>query len=140
MSDPFFSGIWQGEYICGPSYPEGVRDVPVNFQFDLTVTDGVIKGTFTEDIAIKQPGTIEGFIEEDFISFIKKYPYAWSYDEHRNLIEYPDQPSHETHYTGNYSDDSFSGEWEIIISQEVQYDGSILTFFLSGTWSMKLCK
>ena len=49
----------------------------MNFQVDMTDIDSVIKGTVTEDIPIKEPATIKGFIEGEFISFGKKYPYAY---------------------------------------------------------------
>jgi hypothetical protein len=137
MSDKFFSGIWKGEYVYGATYPDEMKDAAVDFELNITVTDGVIKGTVIEDIPLRHPATVDGFIEGNFISFVKRYAHAWAHDEIGDVIEYPDKPSHEIHYTGTYADDFFTGEWEIVVSQQVRYDGAILTSFLAGAWSMK---
>ena len=91
-------GRWKGEYTLGPEY--GSRE---GKSFDFTVNlnedddssiEGICMEHATKDL-FKEPVTISGFREEDFISFVKKYPCLVLVDEQENYMtdkekEHPD--------------------------------------------------
>ncbi|BAV04975.1 hypothetical protein SAMN05421788_11370 [Filimonas lacunae] len=140
MSDSFFSGTWHGKYTYGEGYGPAYHGVSTAFEISLTLERGILKGYCIDDPKVypmKQPATIEGFIEGNLISFIKKYACAWSIDYNGNVIEYPQKPSHEIHYTGYFEEGLFKGEWEIMSNKEVDRNGNILSNSLDGNWSMK---
>lgn len=138
MSDKFFSGVWKGQYVYGPQYSQKVQETAVDFRITMTVTDGIVTGTVSENLPLSAPATIEGFIDGNMISFVKKYACAWSVDDYGNVLEFPDEPSHEIHYTGSYQEDAFSGDWEIFVSQVEVYTGMIeAPYSGSGYWTME---
>jgi len=139
MSDTFFSGHWQGEYTYGHGYPKNYIGKSVSFDISMTLTDGVLKGTCTDDkekVPVSKPAIMDGFIEGNFISFIKQYAHAWEIEADGTVIEHENQPSHEIHYTGTYDTDGFTGDWEIAMTY-VYPNGVLQEYLVGGTWSMK---
>jgi len=138
MSDAYFTGRWTGIYSYGEDYSDAHMDLPVRFVIEMTVQDGIVKGTCIDQddyAGPDNPASIEGFIENNFISFIKRYSCFWQRDEDGNPILFPDIPSHEVHYSGYFNDGVFSGEWEISIPF-ISESGLSTEFYSSGTWSM----
>lgn len=140
MSDAFFTGTWYGQYFYGASYGEDYEGMFTSFEITLTMKDGVLRGTCVDDPAVfafKKPATIEGFIDGAFISFVKKYANAWTTDASGRVVEFPNRPSHEIHYTGHFVEDHFEGEWEIINNTHIDAQGNMVDDTLRGTWSMR---
>jgi hypothetical protein len=130
---------WKGFYTYEVGYPYEMRSKPFVFHLDWSINNGVIKGScFDEackDIFI-EPAHIQGFIEGNFVSFIKKYPAYWGYDEKNNLIVVENLPAPEIHYSGNYIEKHFEGIWEMTVNIRAQ-SGQTYDTYCSGTWLMK---
>lgn len=133
------TGKWVGQYTYGNEYPESLRGKSINFLMDCVDVNGVISGTVTDEETshiFNEPGTFSGFVEDNFTSFIKLYPFHVSFDENENLSAVTEQPSHEIHYSGYLQDGAFSGDWEIH-SEYFDEDGIRNSYVLTGIWSMK---
>lgn len=135
------TGQWQGEFTYGPEYGEDYEGKKVGFMLRLKDMDGQFEGDCIDEEAIETGplvASINGFVERDFISFIKQYPFSHSVDEEgQSHIDYT-QPHPEIHYSGYYdaSTQTFSGEWEMVVEEEISDDGT-LEYLLTGEWKMK---
>jgi hypothetical protein len=136
MKEYDFSGEWSGYYTV--YYENNIsKDFP--FKINMQVLDGVLKGTCIDDesiVVFDEPAKIDGFIEDCFISFIKRYPHAWAMDENGNPIKFKDVPSFEIHYAGNFENGIFSGYWELSI-EEADKIGEANNIDLQGAWQMQ---
>lgn len=136
MNEYDFSGEWIGYYTL---YYENNISKDYAFKINMRVHDGVLKGSCVDDesvVVFDEPATIEGFIEENFISFIKKYPHAWAMDENGNPLKFKDVASYEFHYAGNFENGLFTGYWEISTG-ETDENGQINNIDSQGTWQMR---
>lgn len=130
---------WTGEYTYVEGYPEELKGKSVVFKLIISNTEGEIIGTCTDDEADKvftEPATIKGFIDNNIISFIKKYPYHWETDEDGNSIVFENTPSVEIHYYGNFQNGRFSGDWDMSMDVMTE-DEKWMPFTCEGTWSME---
>lgn len=138
-NDKFFSGEWIGEYYYGESYGDDAG-IAITFELNIIVKDGVITGTFVDEETshiFDEPGSVEGFIDGDFTSFVKRYPCWWEMhpDDPEKVIVMRDKPSHEIKYEGRYIDGMFTGEWEIVVKTENRGERD-LEYFVEGIWNM----
>jgi hypothetical protein len=132
------TGKWTGEYTYGKGYPEEDQGTSVVFNLVMNYEEGDITGSCTDDESLKifdKPATIQGFIDNDFISFIKKYPSLWTIDEKGNAQIFEDIPPIEIHYYGHFADNKFSGEWDMSFEIEDEHGDSHFAS-CAGTWSM----
>ena len=103
---------WKGFYTCENGYPVEDCGKPFAFQIEWTIKDGRIKGSSLDEECkglFSEPASIEGFIDGDFVSFIKKYPACWGYDEEHNLCIMDNIPAPEIHYAGHFTEKHFEG-------------------------------
>lgn len=128
------TGIWKGEY----SFNHGSETEPqielIPFTLTLSEADGVLKGTCTEKVG---KANIQGFIEEDFISFIKNYKEQ-DIDEEDQKFEEKNNP--DITFSGNYNPGtkSFEGVWELILDEEkIGITEDYVLELQTGNWSMK---
>lgn len=135
LRDRFFSGRWVGQFVYGDEYPEDIRGTVVPFVIEFIVKDGLVKGKCTdlENDVLQPEATIEGFIEHNSISFLKKYADLLAIDKVGDLTNQKDMP--DIHYFGEYIDGEFTGEWEIewIVKNE---QGELEEYLDRGTWQM----
>jgi hypothetical protein len=135
-----YSGKWAGQYTLGEGYAPSMTGITTSFELIMEIIDGVLKGHCRdniEDVPMSAPATIEGFIEDNFINFVKRYPHAWMRDENGDMVEDVDQPSHEVIYNGYFGEGLVQGDWEIVASTHVNPDGTLYEYLLRGTWYMK---
>jgi hypothetical protein len=138
MTDQQLCGKWIGAYIYGNEYDEHIKGKTVAFEMELTVVKGLIKGACTDAESIthfEQPATIEGAIIDDTIKFIKRYPHYWQHEQAGPRF-LPKLPSQEVNYSGQFVNDGFEGEWEII-SNLVNARGEPVAYKGYGRWYMK---
>lgn len=138
MNDQLFSGKWVGEYTYGEEYDDPVKGKTVAFEMNITIVNGLLKGECTDAEAtahFEQPAIIEGSVLDNTITFIKRYPHYWQHE--KNGIRFlPKLPSQEICYTGQFVNDRFEGEWEII-TKLAGAQGEPVSFKGIGSWFMK---
>ena len=127
------SGKWIGEFVNRLN-----KTIP--FVLEMTCSEGYINGLCVdENSSFDGPATIEGFFDVDTISFIKKYPCSWKYDESGHMQLFPHLPSPSIHYYGrikkNELQDIFSGEWEMFAPCRDK-DGNLIPSAVVGNWTM----
>lgn len=132
-------GQWKGIYTFGPEYGNLVGQ---SFEFRLFLTHdmGNFSGkAFDMDAPMnyRDIPLINGFVKNDFISFIKKYETSYSVEDDGSYVVNKDLPGHEIHYYGNYNpaERKFCGKWEIKVGEEQAIDG-VIEFLYTGTWEM----
>ncbi|HWI93244.1 MAG TPA: hypothetical protein VNT20_18325 [Flavisolibacter sp.] len=133
------TGKWIGEYMYGNLYPKEWQGKVVTFELDLTFSEGKITGTCVDDDTkdhFSEPAIISGFIRDNYINFIKKYPYFNQINEDLNGIDFKqEQPSQEINYTGRFENGIFIGDWEIISTYKDSF-GRTQKDLGNGSWSM----
>jgi hypothetical protein len=135
MRDDFFSGKWTGRYSYGAEY---IGIPPVPFELDMTVLNGNVQGECRDDETkhhFDRPATIEGTLQDNQITFIKKYPWFWDHDQHNKPRFFPKLPAREVRYTGRFENGKFTGEW-LISSLYTDESGQVLEYRGTGTWEM----
>jgi hypothetical protein len=104
----YFSFDFEGNEIPFPFRIE--VEIDKNFSFTGTVWE--------EDYAevTSELSSVKGFIDNDHISFVKKYPYAFQYNKNRGLIVDGSSYGHEVLYDGYWDENtgSWQGDWEIL--------------------------
>ena len=134
-------GQWFGYYSYGEEYGPNLHGEKVIFSllFD-EIFNNKFKGKCIELSgigAVEEISSIEGFIEDDFISFQKLYSGKYVIDEEGNSLETNDPSSHELSYEGKYDylTKIFNGKWEIWLNDKSSGD---LNYILigSGDWEM----
>ena len=137
MNDQHLSGKWIGTYTYGEEYDETVRGKSVDFELNISVVNGLIKGECTDGEAsahFDKPATIEGSVLHNSISFVKRYPYYWQHENGGQRF-LPKIPSQEISYSGRFENDQFEGEWEVITTL-VDAQGEMISYKGVGRWSM----
>ena len=138
MNDQLFSGKWVGEYTYGEEYDEPVRGKRVAFEMNISIVKELLKGECTDAEAtahFEQPAHIEGSVLGNTITFIKRYPHYWQHEKGVQRF-LPKLPSQEICYSGQYVNDRFEGEWEIV-TRLADAQGELVSFKGLGSWFMK---
>jgi hypothetical protein len=138
MNDQEFLGKWVGVYTYGEDCAAPLRGKKVLFEIHITSQNGFITGDCIDEEAtphFKEPARIEGSVHGNTISFVKRYPYYWQNEENGPRF-LPKLPSQEVHYSGQFINGQFEGEWEVITAL-TDGDGSAVTFKGTGYWFMK---
>ena len=138
MTDQEFTGKWAGEYVYGEEYGEPISGRRIPFEIEMTCTNGHIKGTCVDDESkhfLPEPASIEGFIKDNSISFIKRYSSYWQHNADGKHQVFPKLPSKEIHYAGLYSNGKFEGNWDVKMTFS-QDNGDDYESNGAGTWYM----
>ena len=139
MNDQQLCGTWTGTYTYGNEYDEPLRGKTVSFEMELTIVNGIIKGVCTDAEAtthFQRPASIEGCLGNDLsVKFVKRYPHYWQHEKSGPRF-LPKLPSQEITYSGEFIDNEFEGEWEIV-SVLVDAQGEMITYKGYGHWVMK---
>jgi hypothetical protein len=133
-------GQWLGYYKYGPEYGDLHGD-KVSFSI---IIDDLDNGQFQgrchdlEGIgAIPDVASIKGYIEGNYIHFIKEYPFNYALNDDGSLIEEKLSTKPILTYTGEYNErtKSFQGTWEIEVTIGSTIQGDDLCIW-TGTWEM----
>ena len=131
------TGKWKGSYnyydeddqFCDETY----------FEMDILIDNGVITGEINdadEKVTIPMVAKVDGFCENNSISFIKQYPALWYIDEKGNVIIDESKKHPEIHYQGDIKDDEIFGTWSIYTKAQ-QYGYGYFEEVTQGTWTVK---
>jgi hypothetical protein len=135
-----FSGKWAGQYTYGYGYSERLKGKSAPFTIIMQVDGkGIITGECIDDgysDQIDGRAIIEGEIVHQHIKFVKKYRYHWTTSSDGTTAqENKAREGNEVHYSGEYRNNVFTGEWKII-SVRVLADGSLKQWESQGYWIM----
>ena len=134
-----FTGQWVGHFAYGPEYGNDLMGEKVQFRlFVDNFKDGQFTGRSVDLEGIGanfEIAQVKGYIDKDFISFTKEYPYFYGLDEAGNKIEDKNKQHPIVAYSGEYNSDTktFSGQWEL--RMEIEPVGEYwLEDICTGTW------
>ena len=135
------SGVWNGELTFGEEYGPDLQNKTKQFRLVLDEKDGDVTGECIDTGGtgvIPEPATINGFFEEDMVSFIKQYPACYIIDQKGGTMMIPEKISPEFNFSGYYNaeKDTFEGDWHVVFEIK-QLTFGFAEYALSGTWSMK---
>jgi len=132
---------WKGLFTYLEGYETIEQYKEVAFTMEITLTENSFIGTSTDSEsknAFDKPATVKGFIEDDKISFVMKYPCAYSKGENGEIVLDKSSKHPEIHYLGFFNEDkaSVNGNWEMTIYEEKYSDG-YLEEILNGEFEMR---
>ena len=131
--------IYHGNYF---DIDQHGNNKPFAFRMEVEMDEKLnFVGTVWEDQFSGLTGkllSVKGYIDEDHISFVKKYPCQYAGDENGKLIIDESKPGHEVIYDG-YWDESkgmWEGEWEVEGNIEVLQFDMIQTKIFIGKFEL----
>ena len=135
------SGVWHGELTFGEEYGPDLQNKTKNFRLVIEEKDGDVTGECVDTGGtgmIPEPASINGFVEEDMISFIKLYPAFYIIDQKGEIMMIPEKEPPEFNFSGYYNteNDIFEGDWHVVFEIK-QLTFGFAEYALSGTWYMK---
>lgn len=131
-------GTWNGEY----SINHGTEDEPDShyFSFELRIKgdeDG-FTGKFIDQTLRTDNSEVKGFVERDFISFVRT---ANSDPEFHEFLDFePSELSYEFNFSGNYNkhEKAFEGIWEAVVEEVNEgLQESVLEEIRTGAWYLR---
>lgn len=140
MTDSQFTGRWEGFYSYGSGNVPNSDDAKIGFVAEMFLKDGAMTGTCEESVTreqMKKPAVLTGFIEGNWISFIKKYPFHFQIAKDGSVLTDPKKPSHSIHYSGLFDPvlGRWQGDWEIDTFVQDNFNGNPNTR-MKGRWEM----
>jgi hypothetical protein len=141
----YLAGNWEGFYTYGPGYPVNYQTRKEKFTLTLTVHDGIVRGELVDSYIkeyFTEPATVEGTLQDQVLSLVKRYPYFLGMDENEQVFVDQSEPSHEIHYIGRLKRKLFSrkilieGTWDISGSF-LDKQGNAFYYSVDGEWEMR---
>lgn len=135
------AGQWFGFFTYGPEYGAFLVNEKVIFSILMEeVFNNQFKGKCIELEGIgasTELSTIEGFLENEFISFTKEYPVNNFIGEKGNTVDFEGRVSPRLSYKGQFNrfNQTFNGTWEIW-SNEVPSGDGVFVNISTGTWEI----
>lgn len=134
------NGNWIGKMKYGESFGEH-KDKELTFSMIIQSQDGELTGSVTDLEgfgACPEEALIEGFIEDDLISFIKKFPVCYEFNENWELVKIEEKAPTEINFSGNYNAETgkFAGEWDMFFKSEPVGLGYI-DLSVTGEWEIE---
>ncbi len=132
---------WQGFFTYLEGYTTNEQYHEVEFSMEIIITENSFIGTSIDSeskYVFDKPATVKGFIDNEKISFIMKYPCAYYKDDNGKIILDRDSEHPDIHYLGFFNEDrnSVIGNWEMTIYEEKYLEG-YLEELLNGEFQMR---
>lgn len=130
-------GTWNGEYSINHGTEEEPEISYFNFKIKIKEEDGSFTGTFTDQTIVSDESQIQGFIEDNFISFIRPVEQSSEFREFLNFELEDENKPLEFNFSGNWNseEESFVGVWDLEI--DVEREGlqeDVLVESRTGGW------
>ena len=133
-------GTWFGEY----SINDGTNEQPdiKYFHFELRVKEDEngFTGKFIDKTLKTHDSEIQGFLDNDFISFLRNSSQQAQIVENLRLKFENKEKKIEFHFSGNYieTEDCYQGFWEVEVEEEREgLQDSFLDETRVGAWYMR---
>lgn len=135
------AGVWYGEHTYGEDSGPDLENKKMKFRLVIEEDNGDIKGECVDIEGtgiVPEPAEVNGFFEEEMISFVKLYPAFYILMQNGEVQMIPDRDPPEFNYSGYYNTESnaFEGDWHVVFEVK-QLTFGFAEHALSGTWSMK---
>lgn len=132
-----YQGIYFDIDQDGIERPYGFRmevEIDEKHSFNGTVWEDEFSGITGKHLSVK------GFIDEDHISFVKKYPCLFEFDAEGKIIIDETKSGHEVIYDGYWNEENgiWLGEWEVECETEVFQFDKIKTRVFIGAFEMNM--
>lgn len=130
---------WKGKY----SYKldDGSQSMHINFELNIEINNDNFSGVSVDDeykeICDVHP-VVRGFMDNNFISFVIIYPYAYTRNDFGELELNKETKNYKVEYEGCMTDvDRWSGEW-IAIFESIKTTpwGDYQESFIVGDWEL----
>ncbi len=126
-------------------YEDDFPDSPyqVHFQLIVTVKDGVLKGTGWDDESthlFNEPAVVNGFIKDNFVSFVKDYPCLYYKNEQQIMVVDKTKNHPSVNYRLDYSEkeQKWIGKWEMVVDEMILGDYDHLEEVYDGYCEMTI--
>lgn len=134
------NGQWNGFYEYGVGYDLPFFGSRVEMEIKFIESDGKISGIVNEipsQFSVNASASIEGFVENEIISFIKKYPIIPEINPDKKTVS-QSEGSLEIIHTGFIDEENQAiyGDW-IIEEEFIDENGYNQIETLSGIWLLK---
>ena len=133
--------IWKGffEYNLGEGLNEKV-DFTLDLSFENNSFSGFSVDRETKTLFREGDVRVKGFIDGQLISFVKKYPYNYFFNEETSRCEIDySVKNHEVEYQGYFYPEKkkYEGTYRVVIGSEMPgMDGAFREEFYTGYWEM----
>jgi hypothetical protein len=136
-------GQWEGYYEYGAGYTLPYFGQRVKMTVSFEGTNDRFKGSIEEEeteFSVPHPATIQGFCEEDYISFVKTYPVHPFIEEDGESVKIDKNDNLEVDYQGYIDEENKAlyGSWTIgqLFTDE---NGQLQESICEGIWMLKPC-
>lgn len=127
---------WKGYYIYGNGFTLPYFGEKINVTFEIEIDDHQFSGTCTEEensLAQDMEATIEGFIEEQFVSFTKTFPFPLNFQDADEVGKKPQELIHEGLFDSETN--TMYGSW--ILPSFAQIELVEREVSMEGLWFLK---
>ena len=133
---------WKGSFTYQEGYEVNEQYTEVKFKMEIILTGNSFTGTSTDTESqnvFNKPTKIHGFVDDEKISFVMKYPCTYFKDDKGEIILDPSTEHPDIHYLGFFEDDKTyaRGNWEMTIHEEKYGDG-YLDEIVNGEFEMRI--
>ena len=142
QKDTIYIERWEGVFF----YPvdDENYDIPkrVNFHINVEIKNDIFIGTHSDEESapiFEEDAKLKGYFEDNFLSFILKYPYLYFLDEFGQQKTDKNKNHPKIHYYGNFNQktNSYLGAWEMFEEFNDEF-GSPWIERTEGAWEFKV--
>ncbi|MBN2610449.1 MAG: hypothetical protein JXB00_02735 [Bacteroidales bacterium] len=135
------AGTWLGELVYNDDHRPELQGKTMKFRLVLEENDGEFTGECVDTEGtgvIPEPASINGFIDDQVISFVKLYPHFYFVNDQVEIVKDEDKEPVEINYSGEYNaeNEQFEGDWNAVYAVK-QFTFGYAENLVSGTWVMK---
>ena len=133
---------WFGFFTYEESNEETKQEIKVDFTLKINIEGNSFTGTSFDKESINcfdNPAKIKGFMDNEKISFVMKYPYHYFTDKYGQIQTDKNSEHPDIQYLGffNKEKNQVEGTWEMTLYSESYLDG-FLEEVISGRFEMSL--
>ncbi|MFO7656254.1 MAG: hypothetical protein R6W78_04240 [Bacteroidales bacterium] len=135
------TGNWLGELTYNDDHRPELQGKTMKFRLAIEENDGDITGECIDlegTGVIPEAAVINGFFDENVISFVKQYPGFYFINYNAEVEKHEDKEPAEINFTGTFNPENnqFEGEWHAVFAVKQLIFG-FAEQLISGTWIIK---
>ena len=133
---------WFGFFTYKEVNEETEHEIKVDFSIKINIEGNSFTGTSFDKESVNYfdtPAKIKGFMDNEKMSFVMKYPYHYYTDEYGQIQTDKNSEHPDIHYLGFFNEEKnqVEGTWEMALYSESYLDG-FLEEVISGRFEMSL--